>query len=71
MDEKNRKVPCCPVCGSPVDFSMNPYRPFCSKRCKMVDLGAWFKEDYRINGEPMSDPLAVEGPLDKGPEEEV
>ncbi|OCC15467.1 DNA gyrase inhibitor [Dissulfuribacter thermophilus] len=42
----------CPICEAPVDFFQNPYRPFCSKRCKMVDLGAWFKEDYRIKGEP-------------------
>ena len=26
----------------------NPYRPFCSERCKMIDLGAWATESYRI-----------------------
>ena len=28
--------------------SANPYRPFCSKRCKNIDLGAWADEDYRV-----------------------
>ena len=39
----------CPRCGKPVSFEENPYRPFCSKKCKMVDLGAWFKEEYQIS----------------------
>ena len=26
----------------------NPYRPFCSERCKMIDLGAWATESYRV-----------------------
>ncbi len=43
----------CPICKKPVDFSKSPFRPFCSKRCKMIDLGSWFKEDYRIMGEVM------------------
>ena len=41
----------CPICRKEVDFEKNPYRPFCSRRCKMIDLGAWFKEDYRIETE--------------------
>jgi endogenous inhibitor of DNA gyrase (YacG/DUF329 family) len=35
----------CPSCGSPVDTR---YRPFCSRRCAELDLGRWFREDYRI-----------------------
>ncbi|GEM_PF-886112 len=38
----------CPQCGKPVNFKDNPYRPFCSKRCKLIDLGAWLKEEYKI-----------------------
>jgi endogenous inhibitor of DNA gyrase (YacG/DUF329 family) len=30
----------------------NPWRPFCSERCKMVDLGHWTLEQYRIAGKP-------------------
>jgi uncharacterized protein len=29
----------------------NPWRPFCSERCKMIDLGAWASESYRVPGE--------------------
>jgi endogenous inhibitor of DNA gyrase (YacG/DUF329 family) len=39
----------CPGCGKPISFKENPYRPFCSKKCKMMDLGAWFKEEYQIS----------------------
>jgi len=39
----------CPWCGKEVDFSKNAYRPFCSKRCKLADLGSWFKEEYHIS----------------------
>jgi endogenous inhibitor of DNA gyrase (YacG/DUF329 family) len=43
-----RKVP-CPRCGSPAAFSPeNKWRPFCSERCKMIDLGQWASEGYRI-----------------------
>jgi len=30
----------------------NPWRPFCSERCRLVDLGCWVDEDYRIAGDP-------------------
>jgi len=39
----------CPNCGKDVDFSANSFRPFCSKRCKMADLGSWLKEEYYIS----------------------
>ena len=43
-----RKV-ACPRCGEPAPFSPeNPWRPFCSERCKMIDLGAWASESYRL-----------------------
>ena len=39
----------CPGCGeaSPYDPG-NRWRPFCSERCKMIDLGAWASESYRV-----------------------
>jgi endogenous inhibitor of DNA gyrase (YacG/DUF329 family) len=43
----------CPICRSPVVFEENPFRPFCSERCKLIDLGAWAGEKYRIPGEPV------------------
>lgn len=39
----------CPQCGQTTPFSPeNPYRPFCSERCKMIDLGHWAAEDYKV-----------------------
>ncbi len=39
----------CPHCGKPVAWeSSSPWRPFCSERCKLIDLGAWGTEAYRI-----------------------
>ncbi|MCL1825012.1 MAG: DNA gyrase inhibitor YacG [Betaproteobacteria bacterium] len=39
----------CPRCGEEIEWSgANPYRPFCSARCKQIDLGAWASGDYRI-----------------------
>ena len=46
----------CPTCGAASAWSTdNPFRPFCSERCKLVDLGAWLEERYRIPGEPVVD----------------
>ena len=44
----------CPICGKRAVFSPdNPFRPFCSERCKLIDLGQWATESYRIpEGEP-------------------
>ncbi|RZU47442.1 hypothetical protein EV700_0404 [Fluviicoccus keumensis] len=38
----------CPQCGKPSRWTDNPYRPFCCERCKLIDLGGWASEDYRI-----------------------
>jgi hypothetical protein len=38
----------CPHCQQPTVWSGNPDRPFCSERCRLVDLGAWMDEGYRI-----------------------
>jgi len=39
----------CPGCGGDSVYApSNPYRPFCSARCKNVDLGAWANEDFRM-----------------------
>jgi endogenous inhibitor of DNA gyrase (YacG/DUF329 family) len=41
----------CPTCGKEAEWKDNPYRPFCSERCKLVDLGRWVDEEYRVPGE--------------------
>ena len=47
-----RRVP-CPTCQRPALFSPdNPSRPFCSERCRGVDLGAWANEAYRVEAPP-------------------
>lgn len=47
------KVP-CPTCSRPVEWSEgSPWRPFCSERCKLIDLGAWATESHRIPGEAL------------------
>lgn len=39
----------CPRCHKVTEFaSTNPYRPFCSERCKLIDLGQWAEEKYAI-----------------------
>ncbi|AEH45098.1 protein of unknown function DUF329 [Thermodesulfatator indicus DSM 15286] len=38
----------CPHCGKLTSWENNPYRPFCSERCKLIDLGHWLSEEYRI-----------------------
>ena len=39
----------CPTCNRPAVWGPeNPWRPFCSERCKMIDLGEWFEERHRI-----------------------
>ncbi|MGB5081503.1 MAG: DNA gyrase inhibitor YacG [Burkholderiales bacterium] len=39
----------CPRCGAQVKWSAeNRYRPFCSERCKLIDLGDWAMERYRV-----------------------
>lgn len=42
----------CPTCDRPVEWSeSSPWRPFCSQRCKLIDLGAWAAEKHAIPGE--------------------
>ena len=46
---KKPAVVMCPQCDKEVVWdSNNPYRPFCSVRCKLIDLGQWAAESYRI-----------------------
>ena len=51
----------CPTCKEPTSVGEdNPYRPFCSKRCQMLDLGAWLSGDYAIEGEPVREDVNSE-----------
>lgn len=49
----------CPGCGKPIEWSVgNRWRPFCSERCRLVDLGAWFAGEHVIPGEPQAEQAA-------------
>ena len=41
----------CPACKKKTTWEENRWRPFCSERCKFIDLGKWAAEDYKIPGE--------------------
>lgn len=41
----------CPVCKKTTTWEENPWRPFCSEKCKLIDLGKWASEEYKIPGE--------------------
>ena len=46
----------CPTCGKKVEWTeANKYRPFCSERCKQIDLGAWAEEKFVIPGPSIDD----------------
>jgi len=38
----------CPTCGEPAVWDGNAHRPFCSLACRLIDLGVWFDEGYRV-----------------------
>jgi endogenous inhibitor of DNA gyrase (YacG/DUF329 family) len=62
-----RTVP-CPTCGEPSLFAPeNKWRPFCSERCKNIDLGAWASEGYRVPDKPAAGDSSAD-PYDAPPE---
>jgi hypothetical protein len=51
----------CPICKTVTTWEENSYRPFCSERCKLHDLGNWASEKYGIEGdETVSEDLSSE-----------
>ncbi|MBV6496107.1 MAG: DNA gyrase inhibitor YacG [Acidobacteria bacterium ACB1] len=44
----------CPQCGKETEFTGNEFRPFCSERCKLLDLGSWADGDYAVPGDVTS-----------------
>ncbi|HSG11386.1 MAG TPA: DNA gyrase inhibitor YacG [Gammaproteobacteria bacterium] len=46
---KKTKTVACPTCSTPVEWHAAAlWRPFCSERCRLIDLGKWFDESNRI-----------------------
>jgi len=51
----------CPTCGRSIEWSdQSPFRPFCSERCRVIDLGAWLTEKHVIPSDDTE--TAPEGP---------
>ncbi len=47
----------CPHCGKKVEWSERQrWRPFCSERCRLIDLGQWANEEHRIAGDDAEPP---------------
>lgn len=58
-----KKTIYCPVCTNQTDLdTSNPYRPFCSERCRLIDLGQWIEESYSISEPVGNDSLDTENP---------
>jgi uncharacterized protein len=47
----------CPFCRRETSWEDNPWRPFCSERCQLIDLGKWASEEYRVPQATPSDDL--------------
>jgi uncharacterized protein len=63
--EKTRIVR-CPACGGDSVYApSNPYRPFCSERCKNMDLGAWASESFRVPDETPPDDMPFGDPKEQ------
>ena len=56
MAEKAPLELACPTCKAKVLWTEDfPHRPFCSKRCQLIDLGEWANEERRIKGSSLYD----------------
>ena len=51
MPEKKEIIVSCPTCKKTVIWNEQAHRPFCSERCKLIDLGEWAAEEKKIPGE--------------------
>lgn len=57
MSEQKQRQVQCPTCEKNVTWiDSNKYRPFCSKRCQLIDFGEWATEKHSIAGEPVFPP---------------
>ena len=54
----------CPTCRKETAWENNPHRPFCSERCRLIDLGEWMEGRYRIPGQEIDDDFSDRDPED-------
>jgi endogenous inhibitor of DNA gyrase (YacG/DUF329 family) len=65
MADAVRRIVLCPTCGNQVPWGPESrYRPFCSERCRLIDLGQWATEQFRIPNE--ADPDGTDAADDSG-----
>ena len=57
----------CPICKDTTTWEENPWRPFCSERCKLIDLGKWVSDEYKI---PVKSEEEIEGIAEEEKKEE-
>jgi endogenous inhibitor of DNA gyrase (YacG/DUF329 family) len=60
----------CPQCGKEIENPKQAWRPFCSERCKLIDLGKWISGQFRIAGEEQDESEGGSAALPNSPEEE-
>lgn len=54
------KIVVCPTCGGDSVYAdTNPFRPFCSERCKNIDFGAWASESFRVPSDQLPQPQSA------------
>jgi endogenous inhibitor of DNA gyrase (YacG/DUF329 family) len=41
----------CPICGKQIEWAESEFRPFCSEKCKLIDLGEWIDGSYSVPDE--------------------
>lgn len=54
------KIRRCPQCRQETSWEDNPWKPFCSERCQMIDLGRWATEEYRVPMSESPDNVAID-----------
>jgi uncharacterized protein len=60
----------CPTCRKRGDWFAGRYGPFCSERCRLVDLGKWFGEEHAISEPLRSEHLARDDEVPRGGDSE-
>ena len=58
----------CPLCHRPTFWAGNAWRPFCSERCQLTDLGTWAAEHYRVPGPKLLMELPTEAAQNTDPD---
>ena len=66
VDSSKPRTVRCPACGGKSLYAPgNPYRPFCSERCRNMDLGAWASESFRVPDDSPPDDLPFGDPKEQ------